>query len=118
MRMWMLPPEQMCKKHLLGEHAETHMFLGCLLKAKRLGGFFEKKLLEPKSLFARHNELATEMTKRGYNHKSLMNPDEVEQALSAVPAGQRSSRVDPKQSQQDLSARCEDCRKLLEVVLK
>jgi len=114
MRMWMLPPGRMCKKHLLGEHAETHMFLGSLLRAKRLGGFFEKKLLEPQSLFARHNELAAEMIRRGYNHKSSMNPEEVKQGLSALPAGQRSSRVNPNQSQLALSVRCEDCRKLLE----
>lgn len=112
----MLPPELLCRKHLLGEHVETHMFLGSLLRAKSLGGFFDKKLLEPESLLARHNELASEMTSRGYNHKSPMNSAEVEQGLSDLPAEQRSSSVDPKQSLVDLSIRCEECRILLEVL--
>lgn len=38
MRMWMLPPETMCRKHLLGEHVELHMLLGSLRRGKTLTG--------------------------------------------------------------------------------
>jgi hypothetical protein len=30
MRMWMVPPKVMCRKHLLGEHVEIHMLAGSL----------------------------------------------------------------------------------------
>jgi hypothetical protein len=33
--MWMVDPRLVCSKHLLGEHVELHMFVGCLLKRKR-----------------------------------------------------------------------------------
>lgn len=39
MRMWMLPPETMCRKHLLGEHVELHMLLGSLRRGKNIDGF-------------------------------------------------------------------------------
>lgn len=32
MRMWMVPPELMCRQHLLGEHVELHMFVGAINK--------------------------------------------------------------------------------------
>lgn len=32
MRMWLVPPSHMCRKHLLGEHVELHMLLGTLKK--------------------------------------------------------------------------------------
>lgn len=30
MRMWMVDPKIMCRKHLLGEHLELHMLAGCI----------------------------------------------------------------------------------------
>lgn len=70
MRMWMIDPAKMCRQHLLGEHNELHKLAGALKKGKRLNGYFKKGLLEPLKLVARHQELVTEMHKRGYNHQS------------------------------------------------
>jgi len=28
MRMWMLNPKALCRKHLMGEHVEIHMLVG------------------------------------------------------------------------------------------
>ena len=36
MRMWLVPPSHMCRKHLLGEHVELHMLLGTLKKGKSI----------------------------------------------------------------------------------
>lgn len=44
MRMWMLPPETMCRKHLLGEHVELHMLLGTMKRGRRIDGFLAGKL--------------------------------------------------------------------------
>jgi len=72
MRQWMVDPEIMCRKHLLGEHLEHHMFAGAINKGTSMGRFLTNNLLEPASLQSRHDELVAEMKRRGYNHKSTM----------------------------------------------
>ena len=42
MRMWMVPPRKMCRKHLLGEHVEIHMAVATLRLGKSVAGFLEK----------------------------------------------------------------------------
>lgn len=59
MRMWMLPPETMCRKHLLGEHVELHMLLGSLRRGKNIDGFLAGKLVDPRRMFRRHEELGS-----------------------------------------------------------
>ena len=46
MRLWLVNPKLMCNKHILGEHLETHMFVGCINKKKNLKGYFDKGLLD------------------------------------------------------------------------
>lgn len=41
MRMWNINPRYMCRKHLLGEHVETHMLVGSLRKEKSVQGINE-----------------------------------------------------------------------------
>jgi hypothetical protein len=54
---------------------------------------------------ARHDELATEMLRRGYNHKSPYEmPD-----LSYLPSIDRDGRVDPEAALALLRQRCADC---------
>ena len=70
MRMWMVDPSLLCRKHLLGEHVECHMFVGTINKNISIKGYIEKGLCEPDKLEFRHNQLSEEMIKRGYNHLS------------------------------------------------
>lgn len=70
MRQWMVDPKIMCRKHLLGEHVEHHMFIGTLNRGISVAGYLRDNLLEPASLHSRHAELAAEMARRGYSHKS------------------------------------------------
>lgn len=72
MRMWMVNPKIMCRKHLLGEHVELHMFVGSINKDISMNGYLKDNLLEPSSLHSRHNELVKEMKERGYNHNSIL----------------------------------------------
>lgn len=100
MRMWMVAPEIMCRKHLLGEHVEIHMIVGALRKHKNLTGYFKPVvLIELESLQLRHNQLVKEMERRGYNHKSPL-PDYVYT---------RSDKVDVNRSLLDLLNRCSQC---------
>jgi len=94
----------MCRKHLLGEHVETHMIAACLRLGNSLQGYVAKGLIETERLEQRHAALATEIERRGYNHKSPLT----------VPSGvRREGRVSVAESVRELSRRCPECRKLL-----
>lgn len=106
MRQWLTDPKKMCLKHLLGEHVEHHMFVGALKKHKSMKGYLRNNLLEPKSLVARHAEIALEMESRGYNHKSpLEDPD-----LSYLTEEEKAHKINKVESQIDLVSRCPACK--------
>ena len=98
-RMWMQPPQTMCRKHLLGEHVECHMVKGSLDRWRSVAGHIAKGQLEPQNLQARHDELAREMVRRGYRHNSPL-------VHSGGPVG----HVDVDKSRRDLLSRCAECR--------
>ena len=100
MRQWMVSPKILCQKHLGGEHVECHMAAGCLAKKKSVKGYLDKGLLEPQNLKARHDQLASEMLRRGYRHKSPLKQ------TKNPPKG----LVDKKQSLKELVSRCPECR--------
>lgn len=66
----MVDPAVLCRKHLLGEHVECHMFVGAILKGISLAGYKAKGLIEIHNLKLRHEALSREMLKRGYKHRS------------------------------------------------
>jgi len=76
MRIWDLEPKRLCRKHLVAEHGELHSLWSVLVNNKK--GFsrhpetlrWKGKL---KALFSRHEELAKELKKRGYSHRSPLN---------------------------------------------
>jgi len=110
MRMWLVAVAKMCRKHLLGEHVETHMLLGSLVRGKNLRGFFAKGLIEPRALLARHEALAAEMIARGYAHRSPMDALVVAGAVAGLSQEDRDRVVDREKSESDLQSRCEECR--------
>ncbi len=98
----MVNPRLMCRKHLLGEHVELHMFVAGLRRGLNLDGYLAKGLLEPHSIERRHDELVRELERRGYRHKSPL-PE-------FAPKG--GGRVDRKLNLIELARRCRECRKL------
>lgn len=108
MRMWLVNPKMMCRKHLLGEHVEMHMFLGTLKRNKKVDGYLNKNLFEPMALYWRHNQLALEMVERGYNHNSEMF--DVPDSVLNLSEDKRSVRIDRKAALEDLLDRCPECR--------
>ena len=112
MRMWMLPPEGMCRKHLLGEHVELHMLLGSMRRGKNIDGFLFGGLVDPQQLFARHEELVTEMAQRGFKHTSPIDANECA-SLAARYTG--SSSLDIVANAAELQRRCPDCAQLMQV---
>lgn len=101
MRMWNVNPSLLCKKHLLGEHLETHMFLGSIRKGISIKGYINNGLLEVHNLNKRHDELVEEMIKRGYNHKTPMERfNSWEEGI-----------VDSNENLNELQKRCSECKK-------
>ena len=106
--MWGINPELLCKKHLLGEHGEIHKHRHNFVKQHKITKRITPVVqIEPESMEKRHNELAEEMTRRGYNHNSPYElPD-----LSYLKDFERYAKIDIQNSINDLSNRCPECAK-------
>lgn len=107
MRMWMINPRWLCRQHLLGEHAEIHKFRHNFAKRHSIDGRLSPVVqIEPIEMERRHNDLASEMVRRGYRHESPYSlPD-----LSYLPHDHVFAKVDQERSRVDLCERCEACR--------
>lgn len=106
MRMWMVQPHLMCDKHLLGEHVELHMLVGCIKRNKNISGFIMRRLVEPLSIFERHEQLANEMIRRGMKHKSPLQNI----IFARLSTEELQTTVDPQISLDELYSRCLHCR--------
>ncbi len=76
MRIWDLPPERLCRSHLLGEHRELHALWTILTEDKkgyRCHPETRRWVGKLKALHNRHRLLAEEMMLRGYRHKSPLD---------------------------------------------
>ena len=100
MRMWNVNPKLMCNQHLLGEHVEHHMFVGTINKGKSIKGYIDKGLVEVHNLRKRHDEIAQEMNKRGFNHSSPL--PEFEHTFAG--------KVNREENLKELRKRCKRCR--------
>ena len=103
MRMWMVDPQKMCDRHLLGEHVEIHMCVGTLRRGRSVAGFLERGLLELHNLHRRHKQLVCEMERRGMRHRS---------PLPRI-RPRRAGRVDRRASLAELARRCAACRRAI-----
>jgi len=76
MRVWDVPPDKLCRNHLLGEHNELHAIWNILTQGKK--GYanhpetrrWKGKL---KALFGVHEKIVLEMLARGYRHQSPLD---------------------------------------------
>lgn len=102
----MVDPEIMCRQHLLGEHAEIHMFVGTINRGRSVKGYLQKGLLEVHSLYNRHEELVGEMKRRNYKHNS-----EIDKKWKQA---EMSGSIDRKKNLKQLIDRCSRCRERYE----
>jgi Pyrimidine dimer DNA glycosylase len=73
MRIWDIPPEKLCRNHLLGEHRELHAIWSILIHQKKGYAHHPETLRwrgKLKALYLRHEALVQEMIQRGYHHRS------------------------------------------------
>jgi len=77
-RIWDVPPERLCRNHLLGEHSELHGIWSIITQDKR-GYAHHPEVLrwkgKLKALYIKHQEIVDEMERRGFNHNSPLNRD-------------------------------------------
>ena len=73
MRIWDIPPEKLCRDHLLGEHRELHAIWSILINNKK-GYANHPETLRWKgklnALYLRHEKLVQEIIHREYRHYS------------------------------------------------
>lgn len=73
MRIWDLPPSDLCRQHLLGEHRELHA-IWVVISKERAGYAHHPETNRwrgrLRALYRRHTALVTEMRQRGYRHQS------------------------------------------------
>lgn len=108
MRMWMISPDKLCNRHLLGEHGEIHKFRHNFVRGTALGKRISPVVqIEPAAMGERHDALVTEMLRRGMNHHSpYEQPD-----LSHYPPESIAVKVNVAIAEADLCARCPECRR-------
>jgi len=97
-RIWDVPPQALCRQHLLGEHRELHGLWNVLTQGKQGYSRHPETLRwvgRTKALWLRHEALVAEMERRGYRHASPLDA-----ALAEGPAVQ-DRFVDPVEAQWD-----------------
>jgi hypothetical protein len=99
--MWGTDPTQLCRTHLLGEHVEMHMFIGSLRKNKNILGYVNTGLVEVDNIVNRHDILAKELVRRGYNHHSPLIFD--------VSYTGENGKLDINKNKIELKNRCNHC---------
>lgn len=109
-RLWMTPPAKMCLQHLLGEHHETHMFLGKLKLKHRLYGYIIGNHFALADLHPRHEVLAAELVRRNRQHNSPFPRLDLVLGLGDYLEGH--PPVDRQAAAKELYQRCAACRHL------
>lgn len=108
MRMWMLPPECLCNKHLLGEHGEIHKHRHVFVQGHSIANRIKYPAqIVPLQMESRHKELAREMWKRGMEHKSSYSLPDLMGKYNPL---QLAAIVNIKFNIEDLSSRCSECQ--------
>lgn len=76
MRIWDVPPSELCRKHLLGEHRELHGLWNIITQGKTGYAKHPETLRwvgKQAALYKRHDALVTEMKARGYGHNTPLD---------------------------------------------
>lgn len=108
-RMWAIDPSQLCREHLVGEHAEMHQIVGTIRNHPHgesiVDGHADAGDVDTSLIQQRHDELVSEMERRGFDHDSPMDYDD---DLNA-------GHVDVEDNRRDLRDRCGACeRRMIE----
>jgi len=73
MRIWDISPKKLCRNHLLGEHRELHAIWSVIVNGKKGYARHPETLRwrgKLNALYGQYETLVSEMTARGYRHRS------------------------------------------------
>lgn len=101
----MLPPEWLCRKHLLCEHRDLHRFRYHFTSRYTIEKW--RGQIEPAAMRARHEQLVAEIEARGYQHSTPYR----QPAIAHLPDEDRYQQVDRSKAAAELRVLCEDCRR-------
>jgi hypothetical protein len=76
MRIWDIPPYNLCRNHLLGEHSELHAMWNIITQNRKGYSNHPETLRwngKLRALFMVHETIVQEMLARGYTHKSPLD---------------------------------------------
>jgi len=78
MRIWDIETKYLCRQHLLAEHRELHGLWNILTKHRGRGGYSRhpetlRWVGKTRALYARHEALTKEFTRRGYKHYTSLD---------------------------------------------
>lgn len=104
--MWMVDPRLLCQRHLLLEHCHIHLFVSSVRKGHNIRRYLLKSLIDPSSIYRRHEELEDEIISRGGKLDSPLS--EVE--CYAYSKWYGSVTINIGRSMSDLSCTCLDCQ--------
>lgn len=112
MRQWIgVPAQVLCQPHLLGEHCEHHMFIGTLQKGINITGYLTNNLLEPLSLYDRHEEIRLEMIRRNMSHLTHINKPVLMRLLQTnLTEEELNWKINQEEARAELMRRCPDCK--------
>lgn len=103
-RQWLSPPDAMCRRHLLGEHLEAHIFVSKMEKSWSLDGFIRGSMFfGAEYIKFRHDWLSRYIS----GHKTPLNIDHID--LDRYPLLEPDAYHMLK-SVNDLIGRCEECK--------
>ncbi|MFA5311661.1 MAG: pyrimidine dimer DNA glycosylase/endonuclease V [Candidatus Omnitrophota bacterium] len=74
--MWDIPPDKLCRNHLLGEHRELHAIWEIIIRGRKGYSRHPETLRwkgRLKALFLRHEKLVKEFKERGYRHSNCLD---------------------------------------------
>jgi hypothetical protein len=77
MRIWDISPDRLCDKHLLAEHRELHAIWVIITEGRTGYGRHPETMRwrgKLKALHLRHERLVKEFSRRGFKHRSPLDP--------------------------------------------
>jgi hypothetical protein len=112
MRIWDLPVDRLCNKHLVAQHFESHCIHAIIVEEQTLSRWWTAPEVERwkgriPALERKHGETVQEMIKRGFKHKTPMVFGD--NGLNIMPDPWQPVAVQIEK----LAARCTDCAERL-----
>ena len=94
---------------------ELSMFVGTFKRKLQINGYIKNNLIEPLSLLERHDELETEILRRGMKHNS---PFDFDTCILDYLKDKKYVKVNPMLALDDLIRRCPVCRSRYQLLIE